>query len=392
MRILAVLSRFPYPIEKGDKLRAYYQLRDLGLRHEVHLVALTEHQPNVSDIQEVEKFCASVHIVKLPKWRRVLNLVPTVFNSAPFQVNYFQSREMKQKVGELIDKFSIDVCYVQLIRLGMNLPFEKPVAFFLDYMDAFSKGMQKRIPLSGPLIRPVVKFEYKRLVRYEEQISTHFHGWSIISSPDAEEMPEKVKEKMLIIPNGVGEGFFEDASTEEKEYDLIFTGNMGYHPNIQAAKFLIERILPVIESRGHTLKVCIAGARPAAELKKMASDTVHITGWVDDIRICMRKSKLFVAPLVSGSGLQNKLLESMAMSMPTLTTPLANGALGAEDGKEILLATDAEAFADRILELLADPQKALELGNKGREFIHENFVWEAHNRRLEEALLGLIKQ
>ncbi|MCB9235889.1 MAG: glycosyltransferase [Bacteroidia bacterium] len=393
MKILVALSRFPFPTEKGDKLRAYHQLRGLSRKHEVHLICLNDKPPLAEHIQLLQGFCKSLEIIILPKWKVYLNVLMGFLNRIPFQVNYFRSTAMKKRISHLIHTQGIEVCYVQLIRLGLNLPFGEKVPFFLDYMDAFSRGMENRLDdLSGPM-RLMTKVEANRLKGYESKISAHFEGFSIISQADAAIFPAAIQDEIHVIPNGVKEEFFVGLEREtEAEFDLIFTGNMGYHPNIKAARFLVEKILPELEARGRKVKVVLAGTHPAPEVKALASDQVVVTGFVEDLRDYFQQSRLFVAPLFTGQGLQNKLLESMAMGMPAFTTSLANEALKAENGVEIVECETESEFAEKIIYYLDHPAKAEELGKKGSEFIRQNYNWEACNAQLEKALEACVRK
>jgi len=386
MKILIALSRFPYPIEKGDKLRAYYQIKELSRNNDLYVVCLTDKMPTEETYDEVKKYCKKLEIVQQPYFARILNLVRAFFSKDPYQVHYFESSVMKEKIAYLISTNNIDICYVQLLRLFKNIPFELPTKYYLDYMDAFSEGMKKRIPFSRWYEKPIVKAEAERLRKFEEKIAPYFDGFSMISQSDTDTFSQKIKQKIDIIPNGVSEEFFVSKSPQiEKEYDIIFTGNMGYHPNIQACKYLINEILPVLKSKGLDVKVCLAGINPSPEVLALKSQNVVVTGYVTDIKDYLIRSKIFVAPLFSGSGLQNKLLEAMAAGLPTITTSLTNKALKGKDKKEIIICNESVKFAEQIIFLLKHPTEAGEIARLGRLFVRENYNWRACNVLLEKS-------
>ncbi|MFL5730627.1 MAG: glycosyltransferase, partial [Cytophagaceae bacterium] len=386
MKILVALSRFPFPIDKGDKLRAYYQIRHLSRNHEVYLVCLTEKDPSAEEQQHIRQFCKELVLVRHSPLKRFANLSFSFFNSRPFQVNYFSSDEMKEKIRGLILREKIDLCYVQLVRLVENIPFGMQTSYYLDYMDALSEGMNKRYTFSSFYEKPLVAAEASRLRTYEKEVFERFDGCSIISSSDAGFFSEAQKSTLDIIPNGVSQDFFAISSASEK-YELIFTGNMNYHPNIQACKFLVLQILPRLKKHCPDIKICLAGTDPHPEVSALAGANVLVTGYVKDIREYLAVSRLFVAPLFSGSGLQNKLLEAMASGLPVVTTPLAGQALNAEPWKHLLLCDSASEFADTLLRLLQNEREAELLGNAGRDFVKEHFDWDVNNAKLEEALL-----
>ncbi|MFN6943424.1 MAG: glycosyltransferase [Cytophagaceae bacterium] len=390
MKIVVALSRFPYPTDKGDKLRAYHQIRDLSQKHEIFLVCLTHSMPEEKDLNHVRAFCKELIIIHRSLPARFFSLLAGIFSAQPFQVHFFRSSKMKKAIERIIKEHQIDICYVQLIRLIENIPFDLNVKYYLDFMDAFSAGMNKRVSLSRWYERFMISIEAKRLKHYEKRAFDLFNGYSIISKADGEALGDTGRLDILI--NGVNEKFLQCDPVEKKEYDVIFTGNMGYHPNIQACKYLVKEVLPELRKSGTSVKICLAGTSPSQEVLSLQSKDVVVTGYVEDITVFLAKSKIFVAPLFSGSGLQNKLLESMAVGLPSITTPLANKALMACPDKEILIANNKKEFADKIQRLLKDSSEADAIGKCGRSFIANNYQWSETNKKLEGAFEKLIKE
>lgn len=385
MNILVLLSRFPYPTEKGDKLRAYYQLKDLSVQNKIHLLCFSEEKIKPEDRKKVESLCESVTIIPLSWTQKLLNLFLGVFNRMPFQVNYFFHPKFKKQISEITKSRKIDIVYMQLVRLGKNLPRNLKMPIFLDFMDAFSAGMEKRSKTEKFLMKIAAKVEAKRLGNYESKMLERLHGFSIISEADAKVIQNPASNEISIIPNGVKESFFEKIDVE-KEFDIIFTGNMSYFPNVQAAKFLVEEIFLLLHSVYPELKICLAGVSPSKEVLALKNKNVEVTGFVEDIRVYLAKSKLFVAPLFYGSGLQNKLLESMAAKLPTICTAHNNSALKAKENVDLLIANNAEQFVQKIIYLLENPEKAEKLAENGQKFIQKNYVWKHFNNILNEKL------
>jgi polysaccharide biosynthesis protein PslH len=389
MKILIALSRFPYPIDKGDKLRAYYQIRHLSQKNDLYVVCLSDTDPAQEDIIHIRQYCKELVLIKHTASKRLSNLCFSIFNLKPFQVNYFSSPEMKSKIRSLIIKEKIDICYVQLVRLAENIPLGLTCKYYLDYMDAFSEGMKRRYDYSDWYEKPLVSLEAGRLKNYERHVFDLFDGRSVISWADAEFFNEAQKPKLDIIPNGVNEDFFVEVQAE-KTYDIVFTGNMNYHPNILACKFLVCNILPRLKKKIPEVKICLAGTDPHPDVSVLAGPNVVVTGYVKDLRTYLSGSKLFVAPLFSGSGLQNKLLEAMAAGLPVITTSMAAQALKAVSGKDLLICNEESQFVEAISFLLADKQKASTVGIEGRKFVKENFNWQRNNKMLEDRFANLL--
>lgn len=382
MKLFVLLSRFPYPLEKGDKLRAYNQIRQLSHNNNVILCALTESSPKQSDIDQLKPFCTAIHVIKLNKLTSAINILKAFFTGKPLQVGYFYSRRAKKEILTLIKNSKPDHIFCQLVRVSdyvkdINIPKT------LDYQDVFSAGVARRSKTSPLYLKFILKSEYKRLLRYENMIFDYFDNKTIISTPDRDLIPHPEKDKIFIIPNGVDHAFFQPMKIE-KEYDVVFIGNMGYPPNVNAAEYLVKKILPIVHSSRPDVKVMLAGANPHANVVALKSNFVTVTGWVEDIRDCYAKARLFIAPMQIGTGLQNKLLEAMAIKIPCITSSLANNALNAKSGKEILIGDSPEEFAGHILYLLKNKEKAEEIANNGFLFVNAKFNWKSATQKLEE--------
>lgn len=394
MKLLITLSRFPLPARKGDKLRAWQQIRGLAEYFEIYLLCLADEVPEPDEIREVQKYVKKLDIMYIPLWKRALTFIPAIFSGIPFQVAYFTSRKFKNKVENILRTEDIPLCYVQLIRLGKSIPYLPEVKYFLDYMDALSGGMQNRVPESKGIKKWLFAHEADRLRKYEAEIGKHFQACSIITAADAALLPASIQNKLSVIANGVDESFFEyhHAENTNKKTDIIFTGNMGYFPNIKAAEYLVQEILPLLKKTCPQIRICLAGTHPGEAVLKLAGPHVEVSGFVENMASKMCEARLYVAPLFTGSGLQNKLLESMATGMPVITSPLANDALGAEPGNEICICKTPEEYADKILHYLNEGQnQAKEMGLRGKDFVSRKYRWKASNQILVDRLKNLLR-
>jgi len=324
MKLLVLVSRVPYPLDKGDKLRVYHQVRELSKRHEVHLCCLDDNNTEAVYIKHLKEICNEVSVFRLNKVKIYWNLFRSLFSRKPYQVNYFYQLSVHRKIKAVIHSFQPDRIYCQLIRTTEYVKNEHHIVKTLDYMDAFSKGIDRRVPSAG-ILKPVFKDEAKRLLKYEHLIFDYFDQHAIISEEERLLIYHQKREEITIVTNGIDTSFF-TPQRKEKEFDLIFVGNMSYAPNVAAVTFLAEEVMPHLTN----VNLLIAGASPSKEVLKLASSNISVTGWVEDIREAYANAKIFVAPLFIGTGLQNKLLEAMAMELPCITTELVNNSLKAK--------------------------------------------------------------
>ncbi len=382
MKILMLTSRIPFPLEKGDKLRAFHQLRLISEKHEVLLCCLSNGSYKNSDIKELEKYTKKIIVYKLSFLKRIIRLGLNMFKSKPFQVSYFFEKSIQQKVHVMIAAEKPDLIYCQLVRMAEYVK-EIPIKKILDYQDVLSKGIQRRIKEASFFLKPLLIAEYKRMILYENEIFNFFDYKTIISEPDRSLIPHKLRNEIRVIPNGVDFSYYQPVKMK-KEYDLLFTGNMHYPPNVNAVQYIVKEVIPIITKKNKQIKCVVAGANPHPQVKALERKNIIVTGWVEDLRTYYLKSKIFFAPMQIGTGLQNKLLEAMAMGLPCITSALANSSLHAKVGEEILVGSSPEEYANIIISLLNDEKKRLSLAQKGRAFVKQNFSWESNTQPLLE--------
>jgi glycosyltransferase involved in cell wall biosynthesis len=381
-KLVVCLSRFPYPLDKGDKLRAFHQIKQLAISFEVYLICTTDTAVNSTQINVLKEFCKEVFVFKLSPWKIGWNLFLTIFSTKPFQVAYFYQFSIHRKIKTLLSEIKPDFIYSQLIRTSEYVKNYHACSKTLDYMDAFSKGIERRMSSKKGIIRWVFKQEFQRLLNYERQIFEYFEHHTIISEQDRSFIAHPRQKEIFIIPNGVAH-FTPEKYKPIKNIDLLFTGNMGYPPNVEAALFIYQKVLPYLSD---TTTCLIAGVNPPISLKKLASETFRVSGWVEDMGECYAKSKIFIAPMFIGTGLQNKLLEAMAMGIPCITTTLANKALKATPNKEILIANSPAEFISQITNLQEDKTLYNRIAEQGKNYVRSNFSWEKCNDLLRDLI------
>ena len=384
MKIVVVTSRFPFPLDKGDKLRAYHQLFQLSKENEIHLIAVSDRKVEVNQIEEIKKFCKSVRVFQLKKWKIAINLFFGIFSNKPFQVKYFYQRSIHKKIKARIDTLQPDHIYCQLIRCVSYVKYEHKYKKTLDYMDAFSKGIERRTKFSG-IKKPLFKIEAFRLVRYENLAFEFFDNHCIISEQDRTFIFHEKKQNIHIISNGIDSTYFKPIPTPKK-YDLVFVGNLSYAPNIAAAKYIVEELLPELKSVHPNIRILICGANPTHQVKNLKNKHTEVKGWIADIREAYLCSKIFIAPMEIGTGLQNKLLEAMSLELPCITSKLVNTALMAKSGEHLLVANNKEDYIKCINQLIESDELRSTIGPHARSFVIDKFNWETSSKKLNEIM------
>lgn len=385
MKILFLVPRVPYPLEKGDKLRAYLHAQHLSKKHEVHLCCIQETSLHPKAEEELRKISSELTFLRLKRPLILWNLFTGLFSSKPFQVHYFFQGHLKRRLHRLLKEDPPDHILCQLIRSSEYVKDVHHIPKTLDYMDAFSKGLERRKERSGFPMDLLMKEESRRATLYENLAFEYFDQHTIISEQDRTLIAHPLREEIQVLPNGIDTDHYRPMEAE-KDKELLFTGNMSYPPNVESARALVYEILPILREEGIRCRILIAGVDPVRRVRELHGGDVEVSGWVPDIREAYLRSRIFIAPMVLGSGLQNKLLEAMAMGLPSITTPLANKALGAPEGETILVGRSKETLADQIRYLLENEEERERLARAGRAFVKEHYDLRAMGEHLERSL------
>jgi len=382
LKILIVASRFPYPIQKGDKLRLYNQMKTLSEHHELYLYTCSTHKVHAKDKTEVLKYCKQIRIHELDSKEIAANLFRTGLGKIPFQTGIYFNDQIQKEIETFVQEYSVEHIYCQLIRMAQgvrNIKLPKTI----DYMDAFGFGMKQRAKMGGLAKKLIYAIESKRVKKYEKEIFPDFDHHTVITKKDKERI-DAPTDKIHVIANGVDADFFTNTGGVE-EFDIVFVGNMGYLPNIDAAVFLVQKILPkLIKKSGVNYKVLIAGARPTKQVIDLAKeDNVTVAGWMEDIRSAYKSGRMFIAPIFNGIGQQNKILEAISMEIPCIVNQSVAEGLGLEHEKHCLIAETADEFVNQVIELEKNAALMGSMIVQGKEKIQADFNWASQTKKTD---------
>lgn len=382
-KIAVILSRFPYPIDKGDKLRAYHQIRCLSLNHDIYLFALADVAPTENDLHAMQPFCKEMKVYTLRKIEIAIQVMRSFLQSLPVQSLYFYSSRIAQQLQLDLNQVHPDVVYCQLSRTAFyakDLDCRK----VLDFQDAFAMNYDRIQAQSKGLKQWFYKRESALMRQFEANILRWFDHTTIISEFDKSQLSVQPN-KCVVVGNGIDTAYFAPR-TSAKKYDVFFAGNLNYLPNKLALDYLLSELFPLLLKAKPDITIQISGGDPK-EFHALANKypkNIFLQGWVDDIRAAYAESRVFVAPLFTGAGVQNKILEAMSMMIPCVTTPVVNASLNAIENKHLYLAHDAITFQEKILYALGHSDQVKSLTEQAKAFVHENFSWEKNSKKLEQ--------
>ena len=382
-KLLIISSRFPYPLEKGDKLRLYHQIRSLSSYFEIKLVALSDESIDKSSYDELYKYCSSICVLKN---NGKLNVLKALLSRDAFQLSYFYSKRNHRRIQEEHDAFNPDIIFYQLFRTS-KYSLKSDSVKVMDLMDCFSYGYMRRSEESSGMKSQFYRMESKRIKANEKNLGSKFNAYTIISKQDADRI--ELQDPIEILPNGIDVDYFSPIENSIPEYDLLFVGNLGYEPNIYAVNYLYEQINPLIKPLG--LKINISGARPGKLIQSYNSEQFRVHGWLDDIRDAYSSSEVFIAPIFGGIGQQNKVLEAMSMGLACIVSPEVAEGLDIPNVEEyISVARSPEEFLDHIKLACIERKESYHLkAKKARKYLEEHRTWDAINQKFAHFIESL---
>ncbi len=394
MKILLLSFRLPYPLTEGFKLRAYHLAQILAREHEVDLLTLhhgpipTEHRAHLEKVF-TRVICFSHP--PIPARLRALLMVPS---SAPLQVGYYRSRRVQQWIAAHWAEYDLIFClHLRMAQYVEGIPVPKVI----DLIDAASLFYREAQEYSSGLWHWIYRTEAPRVLAYEARLFRIFDRVFVASPYDAEVLQRSlpkvaVKERLIVLPNGVREELLRRSCSEERNR-LVFLGKMDYGPNVDAVIFFARRIFSALRRQDPTLAFSIVGTSPRSEVQDLKNlPGVEVTGYVEDPFSIVERSRLVVAPLRYGAGIQNKVLEAMALGKAVLTTPCGARGIAGRDGEHFRIVRDERLWPAEITRLLENRQMRQALGERARRLIEERYRWDGVGERLLQELDGLIPQ
>jgi glycosyltransferase involved in cell wall biosynthesis len=393
-KILVLTPRYPYPTIGGDRLRIYQICKELSKTHKLTLLSICDTKEEMSAAPPTDQVFASIHKVFLPKWKSYINTATNILGSTPLQVAYYHSSEFAEKLQQLLPHHDVSIAH--LLRTGnYTKDSEKPSV--VEMTDAISMNYEKSTLLNKiSATRSIIyNIEQKRLRKYEKEAPLHHDLLSFVSKIDANYLyGTKIPNNVIICGNGV--------DTEQIPYQfqenrtskgyIAFIGNMVSLQNQDAAYWFATTVLPMIRAKGDFVFRIIGQIPEKARTRFQHLPGVDITGKVASIPSAAQNCFVGVCPVRVGAGVQNKLLEYMALGLPAVTTKLGLEGVYAKDTHELYVADTPEEIAQRIIMLWHDVSKARTIAINARDFVENNHSWPAVLRPLTDQITKLLRK
>ena len=392
--LLFLAHRLPFPPNKGDKVRSYHFLRHLAGRYRVFLGTFVDDPSDWEHIETVRGLCAGMHVEALAPWKKRVRGTAGLLTGEAMTLSCYRSARLKDWIKKIAAREGITRTFAfssPMAQYALDLPQMRSFVDFVD-MDSAKWGEYARHrpwPISA-----LYKREAARLFSCERDIAVRAEASIFVTREESDlfctAAPE-CAQHVVAIRNGVDSEYFSPSHDFASpfpagEHPIVFTGAMDYWPNVDAVLWFAREVLPEIRKRDGSARFYIVGMNPDSEVRALASDTsAVVTGRVSDVRPYLKHARVVVAPLRVARGIQNKVLEAMAMAKPVVVTMPTAVALSAQRGTELEVASEAPAFAEKVL-MLMDPERALRMGSLARARVLVDCAWPASYALLDELL------
>jgi sugar transferase (PEP-CTERM/EpsH1 system associated) len=386
VRILFLSQRVPYPPNRGDKITTWRLIERMRRTHSVHVVAFAHDERDEAAAGELRGMGFPTSTFRYrDRWARLRSL-PLLLTRTPLTLGVYGSRALQAEVDRLAPQS--DLAYAYSSSMGAFLVPHPELPRVMHFGELDSDKWRQYAERSGFPMRGVYAREHRTLLEFERGVARSFAA-NVVCTP----LEQQVFQREIpgapctVLRNGVDLAHFAPAWEGREPGRVVFTGVMNYLPNAEGCAWFVREILPLVRREVPGATFSIVGAHPTPEVRRLAAvPGVEVTGFVPDTRDWLRKASVSVAPLRIARGIQNKVLEAMAMGLPVVGTTCATQGVEGVPGRDFLVLDDPERFARAVAALLRQPERALDLGRAARRFVEGAYDWEVVFRPLDELL------
>jgi len=389
--ILFLAHRVPYPPDRGDKIRSWHILKALCEIADVHVAALCDDSRDMTHLRFLNRHAATIAVFPRHVPRDEAALKALLFGGSA-SVRAFANRDLAAYVHDVLGEQDIKTIFAFSGQMGQYVPTDRGARrFIMDFVDMDSAKYAEWGRVNG-LAGRANRFEAKRLLAFEMKTARRADVSTFVSAAEADLFCESTglgPDKVQVLENGIDLVQYapEAVAGEPISGRVVFTGQMDYAPNVEAVCDFVRDVWPAVRAARPDASFAIVGRNPTPLVQALASDSVIVTGEVPDTRIWLQQAAVVVAPLKLARGIQNKVLEAMAMAKPVVASSAAAQGIDAVAGRELLVVDDAAAQAAAIVHLINNPVDAENVGRAARARVVGRYGWDAQLATLP-ALVG----
>jgi sugar transferase (PEP-CTERM/EpsH1 system associated) len=392
--VLLLCHRIPYPPDKGDKIRSHRWLLGLAERYRVHLGAFVDDPEDWAHAPYLRELCASVCLRPLPALRAKLRGLPALLSRTPLTVACYRDPSMRAWVADLLASHSLSgiIVYSSAMAQYAMMPGTQSLRRVIDYVDVDADKWRQYAQRARPPMAWLYAREAECLLAYDARAAHAVDASVFVSTAEAALFQRQAGiSGAVAVPNGVDHVYFAHAPTRPSPFGdggpvLVFTGAMDYWANVDAVSWFAEAVWPLVRAGAPGARFYVVGARPSGVVRALAGNGIVVTGRVPDVRPYLQHAAAVVAPMRIARGIQNKVLEGMAMGRVVLTTSMGLEGIDAVPGRHVLVADEAAIMAGQAIAALRGEHDVL--GTAAREQIRARYDWRLATDRFLSVVAG----
>lgn len=392
--ILYLVHRLPYPPNKGDKVRSYNLLKHLVKHHRVFLGTFIDDPEDEPHIATLRAMCADLCVVRLDPRRAKLRSLSGLLSGEALTLRYYRSIELSNWVNITCQNHHIDAAVIFSSAMAQYVEDASRLPTVIDFVDVDSAKWNEYAPRHRWPLSWLYRREGKLLLAYERRMAAQVARSFFVTDNEAAlfcQLAPECKVRVETMCNGVDSDYFSNDENRPSPYSsdeipIVFTGAMDYLPNIDAVSWFANAVLPGLSQQWPQVRFHIVGRSPTAEVQALADGKVVVTGTVSDVRPYLQHAAAIVAPLRIARGIQNKILEAMAMAKPVIASTECAVGVDAENGTELLHAANQEEYLEALGRLLDASDTACAIGQAARKRVLERYSWDAQLSAIDSYL------
>ncbi len=394
-KLLYLVHRIPYPPNKGDKIRSFHFLQALAKQYEIYLGAFIDDPDDKQYIDALHSYCRECRFIDLhPKLQKIMSL-KGILDGEALSLPYYRNQELQAWVDNTLQEQGITRALIFSSPMAQYLDNYPSLHLVADFVDVDSdKWRQYALSKSWPA-KWIYNREAEKLLVYERRIASLATAALLVSEQEAhlfKTLAPEQADRIGFVNNGVDTDWFDPLLRYATPFSadqeaIVFTGAMDYWANVDAVKWFAEQVFPIIKSHRPSAHFYIVGSKPVKEVLQLAENdgAVVVTGRVEDVRPYVAYAGVVVAPLRIARGIQNKVLEALAMAKVVVATTAAMEGIPAADGLQIAISDEPNEFAARVTDFLQQP---LQVATMNRHYVQTEFSWQQNGDKLCRLLLA----
>jgi sugar transferase (PEP-CTERM/EpsH1 system associated) len=380
-----ILYALPY-VPSRIRVRPYQFIRQLIRRHDVHVLAVGS-GADTESAAELLALGARVEIVRIRPLEALRSCTAAAVHGQPLQSAICHSAALSERLSSLVEADYPDIVHIEHLRaarLHASVPRHVPAVY--DSVDSISLLLERTLKSSDSIRQRLIAALELRRTRCFERTAVRRFDRVVVTSPEDAAVLEALagNADIAVVPNGVDLEQFQPAAAREPA-TIVFSGKMSYHANVTAVRYFAREIFPLVQARRPDAQFRIVGSNPPSSVRSLASNpAIQVTGYVPDVGAVVGTATVAVCPVTVKVGIQNKVLEAMALALPVVCSPQAVSGLAAVPGQDLLVADDATHFAGVVCQTLDNAEIRQRVGRSGRRYVETHHCWSAAAEHLED--------